>query len=399
MSALELMLLFGALLLLIPAAFLLAECLAAPRALPTISPSDAPLPRTTLLIPAHDEAAEIELALASVRAATFPQLEILVIADNCMDATAALAHQAGARVIERTDAAHTGKGYALAFGIESLRGNPPALLMVLDADCAVQPDALRQLAHCALKTGRPVQAIYILRSGANSSPKTAISNFAFLVKNRVRPSGLARLGGPCLLNGSGMAFPWAAVAELDMASGHLSEDMWWSVLLACEGRAPRFCDTALVYGKPPLQEHTLKTQRTRWERGHLSTSLYGLPRLIRAGLFTQTVEPLMLALELAVPPLALLTLLVMLVLAGAALGAMLGGGTAPLCVAALDFMLLMTASFGAWWKFGRGELPVRLLLAVPTYILWKMPLYLNTLARTRVAWTRTARDASPGSEG
>ena len=46
----------------------------------------------------------------------------------------------------------------------------------------------------------------------------AISALAFLVKNQVRPRGLARLGLPCLLTGTGMAFPWAVIRGAPLAS-------------------------------------------------------------------------------------------------------------------------------------------------------------------------------------
>ncbi len=394
----ELALLLGALVLFIPAAFFLAECLAAPRRIPPPLRHASSLPRTTLLIPAHNEEAGIAATLASVSAASFPLLEIVVIADNCTDATAAIARQRGVRVIERTDPTHLGKGYALAFGVECLNPNPPALVIVLDADCVVNQDSLLQLTSCAIKTGRPVQSCYTLRHSADTSAKTAISTFAFLVKNRVRPSGLARLGGPCLLTGSGMAFPWSAISELPLASGHLSEDMWWSVLLTTKGRAPYFCGSAFVYGEPPRRERALKSQRTRWERGHLTTLLQGIPLLFRATLSGFKPEPLWLALELSVPPLALLVLLILLVLGVTAVGVLLGTGAAPLVIAWLDFALVFWGTLVAWYKFGRMHLPARTLLAIPAYILWKIPLYLNTLLRTRVPWARTGRDPFPGGE-
>ena len=40
-----------------------------------------------------------------------------------------------------------------------------------------------------------------------------ISALAILVKNRVRPLGLHALGLPCLLTGTGMAFPWQVIRK------------------------------------------------------------------------------------------------------------------------------------------------------------------------------------------
>lgn len=395
----EIVLLLGGILLFIPSAFLLVECLVAPRHNPPKPLRADPLPRTTLLIPAHNEEAGIASTLASVFAAIFPQLEMLVVADNCTDATAALARQYGAQVIERSDPAHIGKGYALAFGVEFLKTDPPDIVIVLDADCLVQVDALKYLAHSVLDTARPVQAVYTLQSVPEASSKTAVSNFAFLVKNLVRPAGLAQLGAPCFLTGSGMAFPWSILSKLPLASGHLSEDMWLSVLLACEGQAPRLSSNAFVYGTPPRRDNSLQTQRARWERGHLQTMGRGIPRLVRAAFTLQSAEPLWLALELSVPPLALLLLIVTLLLLVSALGAALGLSVAPLIIALLNLILVFAAGLAVWWKFGRTDLSAQTLLAVPGYILWKIPLHFNTLFRTRVSWTRTDRDPSAGGEG
>lgn len=391
----ELVLWLGGIVLLFPVALLFVECLVAPRRLPITPLPNSPLPRTTVLIPAHNEEVGIGATLMSVHAAAFPQLDVLVVADNCTDATAALARQQGAHVIERNDSTHIGKGYALAFGVDYIKTQPPDVLIVLDADCIVQPDALEHLARCAADTVRPVQSIYTLLAVPGALSKTAISNFAFLVKNRVRPSGLARLGAPCVLTGSGMAFPRTMLPELSRTAGHLSEDMWLSVLFTCAGHAPRLCRNAFVYGQPPRREDALKMQRARWERGHLQTMVQGIPRLVRASFLNRSWEPLWLAWELSVPPLALLVSLVSLLTFGSALGWMLGLSARPFALGLLNLGLLLSSVLTAWYKFGRSTLPAQTLLTVPTYVLWKIPLYLNTLFRTQLPWTRTVRDPSP----
>lgn len=393
-SLFELSLFLVTLLFLIPTLFLLVECVASPRHLPPAPPPSGPFPRTTLLIPAHNEQLGIAATLESVRAAAYPELDVLVVADNCTDSTAAQARRHGAQVIERRDPALIGKGYALAFGVEYLSRVQPDILIVLDADCSVQTDALKRLAQDSFGTARPVQAVNLLRTMPGASSKTAVSNFAFFVKNRVRPAGLARLGAPCFLTGTGMALPWSVISKIDWASGHLAEDMWLSVVSARAGYAPRFCANALVYSDPAGHDHTLKTQRTRWERGHLQAMAQGIPHLLRAAYTRQSTEPLWLALELSVPPLALLVALITLLVLLSTLGLLVGLSAGPLVLALLDFALLTAAVLIAWFKFGRIGLPAQTLLAVPAYVVWKIPLYLGTLFRTRVPWTRTARDSS-----
>jgi cellulose synthase/poly-beta-1,6-N-acetylglucosamine synthase-like glycosyltransferase len=398
-DALEIFLVLGAGLLLIPCAFLLLECAAASPRLDANSQPQENFPRTTVLIPARDEEFGIAKTIASVRAAQFPRMDILVVADNCADATAERARANNVPVIERNDAAHLGKGFALAFGVEFLKQNPPEVLIVVDADSFVDRTALARLAQCAHASARPAQAANRWLEARAASSTLAISNFAFLVKNIVRPMGLQRMGAPCLLQGNGMAFPWSVLVSAPLATGHLSEDLWWSVQLMCAGHAPLFCPAANVYSGAPHRATVMKTQRARWERGHLETMVTGIPKLLRTALALRRVEPLWLALELSVPPLALL----ILALAGFGCIGFVGawfGFTWTLCLLAMvNFILVLLAVLIAWWKFGRAQISPRTLLAASWYVVWKIPVYCRALFGKRVEWTRTERDvATPSRE-
>jgi hypothetical protein len=120
------------LLLLTTSAFFALECLMAlgkvqSAANPSTLPADLSL---AVLVPAHNEAEGIATTLATI----LPQLRssdrLLVIADNCTDATAEAARQAGATVIERHNLTQRGKGYALDFGLSRLRLTRPTLLFL-----------------------------------------------------------------------------------------------------------------------------------------------------------------------------------------------------------------------------------------------------------------------------
>jgi Sec-independent protein secretion pathway component TatC len=43
-------------------------------------------------------------------------------------------------------------------------------------------------------------------------------------------------------------------------------------------------------------------------------------------------------------------------------------------------------------------LPAQTLLAIPLYLLWKIPLYLAFLFKPQTEWVRTDRDAIEGAE-
>ena len=172
------------------------------------------------------------------------------------------------------------------FGLQFLaRNNPPDVLIIIDADCQVSPDCLNILARQAQNTNRPVQALYLMHAPENKSLTQAIAEFAWLVKNQVRPLGLKRLGLPCQLMGTGMAFPWAVIDRADLAHGDMVEDMKLGIDLALQGYAPLFCPDTLVSSEFPSSEQVSDKQRTRWEHGHMATILIESPRLSFEGGF------------------------------------------------------------------------------------------------------------------
>jgi cellulose synthase/poly-beta-1,6-N-acetylglucosamine synthase-like glycosyltransferase len=391
-----------ALALAIPCLVFFVECVVGAVARdgrPETSGDPAARPRIAVLMPAHDERAVIAETIAGVA----PQLQsndvLLVVADNCSDDTAALARSAGATVIERSDPERRGKGYALAFGLEHLASAPPDVVVIVDADCAVATGGIERLACLAKRTDRPVQADYLLQPPANPNGVTVVSALAFIVKNRVRPRGLHALGLPCLLTGTGMAFPWQVIRKAPPTEGNLVEDMMMGLDLAELGHAPRLCPEVFVTSVLPERLKAASAQRRRWEHGHLATLLRHGPRLIARGLRRGSVELLALGLDLMVPPLALLVLLVGFALCLSALAAWLGASALPALILLASFAMISTGVLVAWFAYGRATLRARHLLAIPLYAAWKVPLYLSFLLRGRHAkWERTERRAGDSKQ-
>lgn len=95
----------------------------------------APIPRITVLLPAHNEAASIAQTIRSLRRQTVQVASIIVVCDNCTDDTAAIAAAEGARVMATKG--NTGrKAGALnqAFAAILPRMMPDELVLVMDAD-------------------------------------------------------------------------------------------------------------------------------------------------------------------------------------------------------------------------------------------------------------------------
>ena len=350
-------------------------------------------PSIAVLIPAHNEQQGIGATLDSLRSQLEPGDRIIVIADNCEDNTAAIARSYGAIAIERTDTVKRGKSYALDFGMRYLEENqPPETVIIVDADCLIQPDTLRRLASLAVHRNRPVQALYLMYSPPNSSLKTKIAEFAWAVKNWARALGYHRLGLPCQLMGTGMAFPWALIQKANIASGHIVEDLKLGLELANQKHPPLFCPEAVVTSVFPINNEGVKSQRTRWEHGHLGMIVTEAPALLLRSFAKFNIGMLALVLDMCVPPLALLTLLVLaLALAGLLLASLthvvLPGGLAVLLLMVLGATVLL-----AWVKFGRSILTLASLGYAPIYMLAKIPLYLKFLVRRQVEWVRSKRD-------
>jgi cellulose synthase/poly-beta-1,6-N-acetylglucosamine synthase-like glycosyltransferase len=383
--------------LLLPICILFGECIAAvlPKFQTHLYYALVPRPRVDILVPAHNEAAGISATLQSLLPQLVEQDRLIVIADNCDDDTAAVASKAGATVISRQDPQHKGKGYALDYGLQFIATNPPEVVAIVDADCVVHPGAIARISRLAAATLRPVQAVYLLSQPPHPQPKDRISALAFLVKNLARPRGLEQLNIPCLLMGSGMAFPWSIVHKVPWATSSIVEDMQLAVDLAIAGHAPIFCLDALVTGTLPQNKHAALSQRKRWEHGYLQIMLKQIPRLLQAAITQKRFDLLAIALDLCVPPLSLLVILWTAATVGTAFAVQLGiSSLYAILLLATEGLLIFICIVAVWARFGRVYFPARtVLLAIPQYILWKIPLYLAFLFRPQTEWIRTQRNS------
>jgi hypothetical protein len=403
---LEILLTVAVCAMLVPALVLLLECLAArPVAGTPEGDASGPGPRVAVLVPAHDERSGIGPTVEGLLAELGPGDRLVVIADNCRDDTADVVRGMAARdgrlrVIERNDAMHVGKGYAITFGVAHLAADPPDVVVLVDADCRVSTGAVGILARRAAQAGAPIQGEYLLGAPARSSPMARVSALALLVRNQVRPRGLARLGFPCLLTGSGMAFPWALLHAAPETEGHLVEDMVLGLELAIAGHGPRHCAEVRISSELPEDRRAGLRQRRRWEHGQLQVLRRYGPRLGLAGLRSGRAELVALALDLMVPPLALLVGIQGALVAAAAAG--LGAGllsARPLALAVAGLAGIGVAVLSAWWRFARETIRATELLFVPAYLLWKVPLYVGLAIKGRQrVWERTARAGEAGSD-
>jgi cellulose synthase/poly-beta-1,6-N-acetylglucosamine synthase-like glycosyltransferase len=392
-----------ALLLLVPSSVLIVQVVAAmlPVNRTTGNTMNVANTEVCLLMPAHNEASGIVPVIQALIPQLTDHIRLLVVADNCSDQTAALVRELGIKlgdkvqVIERYNTELRGKGYALHFGVQHLASDPPGVVIVVDADCSVGSGSIATLTQHCLASQRPVQALYLMQSSPEQGVRTRLAEFAWVVKNKVRPLGFHRLGLPCQLMGTGMAFTWEQICNARLNTGHIAEDMQLGVDLARAGTPPLFCPEALVTSFFPTSVEGLQTQRRRWEHGHLGVIVTEVPKLLFQAVASGNPQLLALALDLCLPPLALLTLLLGALLLTSAAWAMAGVGvlgSISLVLSAFAFCVLASAVLLAWRQFGRAVISFRQLCGVPLYVLKKVPLYVYFVVKRQAIWVRSKRE-------
>ena len=384
-----------AVLLSLPACALLILTLAAGKrtSTPTLSSHAAGnRGRVAILIPAHNESRNVLPTIACLLQQMRAGDRLVVVADNCSDDTAELARGAGATVVERHHRELRGKGYALAFGVDFLRADAPDVVVVVDADCTVTSTAIERVsAHC-LQTGLPVQMLNLMQAGPGSSVRLRILEFAFLIKNMVRPLGSHRLGGACHLTGTGMALPWGLISTAQLATGHITEDMKLGVDLAIGGHPAQFYLDAKVSSEFPEDSQVARLQKSRWEHGHLATQAEEFPRVVLAALRSGRPALYVLALDLLIPPLALYLMMVGGAMIVAAAGSIVSTVFVPAAMILAVAIFAFIGSVGlAWLRYGRDLLSMRELLTIPLYALWKIPVYIAYALGRPSSWVRTKR--------
>jgi cellulose synthase/poly-beta-1,6-N-acetylglucosamine synthase-like glycosyltransferase len=348
--------------------------------------------RVAVIVPAHNESIGIVPTIEDIK----PQLgkgdRLIVVADNCSDDTAAVAAATGAEVIVRKDLTEIGKGYALGWGINHVSTDPPDFVVFIDADCRIQSDMIRRLREICSELRRPVQACFLMKTAKGSPIDHSFAEFAWLLKNWVRPLGLRYLDCPVQLMGTGMIFPWDVIRSAPLASGNLVEDLKLGLDLAAVGKAPHFFPFVVVTSDFPMSDKGTDSQRQRWVQGHVGMILKAAPRLLFLAISRRNLDLLVLTLDLAVPPLSLLGLLTVGIFALTCVAWLLGSSFGVILIAGADLVAFTLAVLFAWLRFGRGILSAQSFFSIGPLVLQKLRLYGRMLlGRTVSQWIRTDR--------
>jgi hypothetical protein len=356
--------------------------------------------RYAVLIPAHDEERLIGSCLDSLAAVRYPSdlVHVHVVADNCSDATVAIAHGRGAEVHERIAPDDPGKGPALVWAWRRLAARADAYdaVVILDADTTVNPEFFAAV-DAELDAGAEVVQSYYSVRDAEQSPVTAFRAAALAARHYLRPLGRVTLGGSAGLHGNGMVFTTPVLSRHEWTS-HLTEDIELQLELLLEGTKVAFAPDAVVSAEMPTTLAASQTQHARWERGRVEMARRYVPALARRAVSASGVDRVACAdaaFDLALPPFS-----VVVAATAAWSGLSLAGATrrrhlGPSGVVALAAVAVQAAYvLSALRMVEASPRMYRSLLGAPRIVAWKVRLWAGQLGRrSRVAWVRTARNA------
>jgi cellulose synthase/poly-beta-1,6-N-acetylglucosamine synthase-like glycosyltransferase len=341
--------------------------------------------RLAILIPAHNEEKDIARCVAAVLTSETGghKRDVIVIADNCDDTTAAQARSAGARVIERFDQDRRGKGAALDYAISLLMPEDHEAFVIIDADTIVSDNFVKSICDRFAEGVDALQCVN-LPSNVEASRRIRLINIALLSMNVFRPMGRQMLGLSVGILGNGFGLSKRLLKKVPYTATSITEDLEYHLRLVEQGFKVRFVSDARVLSDFPVSEEGAATQRARWEGGRfmLQRKLF-LPMLRRiiSGRVSLA-EPF---LELMSLPLSyevlILIALIALPLQPFALYGVVGIG------------IIAAQTLAAVSLYGtRRDLSA--LAGIPSYILWKIVQLPKTLVSSRSgsSWVRTKRD-------
>jgi 1,2-diacylglycerol 3-beta-glucosyltransferase len=349
--------------------------------------------RFNVVVPAHNEASGIAATIRSLLQVDYPVelFNVVVIADNCSDDTASRAREAGANVLERSDPANRGKGFALKYAFEHLRaaGTFDALVVV-DADSVVSSNLLKGFSEQLAKGAEAVQAHYGVRNPGDSW-RTLLMAVALGHFHRARSIGREALGLSCGLRGNGMCFRGSIVEKVPYNAFSLAEDVEYGITLARAGCRVVYADEVAVLGEMVTGEQSSRSQRIRWESGRRALSRAQSVRLLFDGLRERNAVLFDVGLDLILPPMSWIFIATSVSLALATCAVwFLGTGLFALWVSAFSALSLFIVVLIGWALSGSGLKGLLALGLAPAFVIWKMGL--SWRQGNVDSWVRTDRE-------
>ena len=352
--------------------------------------------RFDLIVPAHNEASIIARTISSLRSVDWPadRFRVLVVADNCTDATATVARAAGADVLVRVDPARRGKGYALqyAFSASAARAWADAVVVV-DADSEVSPNILEAFATRIGSGSQAVQSHYGVRNPL-ASWRTRLITIAKGSFHIVRSRARERHDLSCGLRGNGWCVTHELLKRVPYQAFSLTEDVEYGITIGLAGYRVAYADEAHADADMVSSEAIARQQRQRWEDGRFQLIRSKTLPLLAAAFNRRSLLCLDLGIDLLVLPLSYVALNVMALVVLAGLGVWLHLTSPVFLEVALACCIgLIVYVCRGWQLSGVGAQGVWDLARVPWFLAWKV--WLSLSRRESTEWVRTKREGKP----
>ena len=261
----------------------------------TCGGEDGALHRFAYLVSARNEELVIGELVRSVREQDYPEglVDVYVVADNCTDATAAAAREAGARVYVRNNAQVVGKSHALDFALKRIiasrggaGGRPEGrtdidAYIVLDADNVLDPGFTAAM-NRGLNRGSKVLTSYRNSKNFDSNWIAAGSALWFLREARFLSNARQMIGSSCAISGTGFMISADILEEQGGWCHHLlTEDIEFSADCISRGIQIGYAPDAVLYDEQPTTMRDSWRQRMRWAKGFYQVLMKYGRRLLR----------------------------------------------------------------------------------------------------------------------
>jgi 1,2-diacylglycerol 3-beta-glucosyltransferase len=223
--------------------------------------------RLLFLVPAHNEERSIAECVESVMVmeADRSEARIIVVADNCSDATASRASAAGADLLERFEPGSPGKPQAIAWALDQLDLATFDCVVVLDADTRVDPGFADAIARTGPLRNAAVQSF----NGIGNSTASWLTRLGDLsVKVRYEGTFLHKpeAGLTCPLS-NGISLGVGLLERHGWPAESLTECWELYARYTAGGEEVRFAPDARAFSEESDTLQKSSTRRRRWALG------------------------------------------------------------------------------------------------------------------------------------
>lgn len=233
--------------------------------------------RYAVLICGRNEEGVIGYLIDSIKNQDYPtdKVDIYVCADNCTDATAQVAREHGAVVLERFNTELVGKGYALTeliqmvfdtHGDDAYDG-----YFVVDADNLLDPHFITEMDKCFC-SGEGYGIIAGYRNSKNFDENWLSASYSvwFLHEGRQLNNARSLLGVSGAVSGTGFMIAKDVLKKQGGWIHHLLiEDVEFSADNLTQGVKIGYCHNAILYDEQPVSFVQSWHQRMRWVKGYM----------------------------------------------------------------------------------------------------------------------------------